>query len=376
MNIALISVAPPYRGGISEHTKGLYSQLNKNHSVKIFSFYYQYPKLFFPGENQVVSKKYNNQNTDYCISTLNLFSWIQTSNKIIDFNPNLVIFTYWNPYFAPSFGFIARKLKTVIGSDKLISIFHNVIPHERNFFDRFLFKYYIKPFKKCVFMSSFVRDQLKFFKENFQSTVRFLPIDKNYEIKLSKNIIRKEMNININDKIILFFGLIRKYKGLEILLEAIKKYSKYHSKFKLIIAGESYEKKQKYINIINTLNIKNKVIWFDKFIANEQIEKLMILSDLLILPYNSASQSGVLSQAWQYEIPVIVTDVGGLSEYVDHGYSGYIVEKNNSDKLFQKIEYFFESKAALQMQKYIKTHKNKFSWENYIKGIWELVNES
>ena len=122
----------------------------------------------------------------------------------------------------------------------------------------------------CPKESSFVRDQLKFFKENFQSTVRFLPIDKNYEIKLSKNIIRKEMNININDKIILFFGLIRKYKGLEVLLKAVNKHFKINPNSKLIIAGEAYEDKTKYLKIIEELNIKNQVIWFDEFISNKK----------------------------------------------------------------------------------------------------------
>ena len=123
MNIALISVAPPYRGGISEHTKSLYNQLHQKHSVRIFSFYYQYPKLFFPGKSQTIQKEYNSQHTAYCISSINPISWIKTTNKILDFSPDLVIFTYWNPYFAPCFGFIARRLKSKIGNDKLNNSF-------------------------------------------------------------------------------------------------------------------------------------------------------------------------------------------------------------------------------------------------------------
>ena len=131
MNIALVSVAPPYRGGISEHTQGLYHQLNQKYSVKIFTFYHQYPKIFFPGKSQVIQKEYNFQDTDYCISSINPFSWIKTTQKILDFKPDLVIFTYWSPYFAPCFGFIAKTLKIKIGDSKLISIFHNILPHQR-----------------------------------------------------------------------------------------------------------------------------------------------------------------------------------------------------------------------------------------------------
>ena len=376
MKISIISPAPPFRGGISEHTKGLYIQLSQNHSVKIFSFYHQYPKLFFPGKSQIIDKEYNFQNTDYCISSINPFSWIKTTKKILDFKPDLVIFTYWTPYFSPCFGFIAKALKTKIGNSKLISIFHNIIPHEKSFFNNFLIKYYIKSFQKCMFMSYFVKDQLNLFKANFDSSIRFLPIDKNYKTELDKVNLRSELKINIDDNIILFFGLIRKYKGLEVLLKAVNKHFKINPNSKLIIAGEAYEDKTKYLKIIEELNIKNQVIWFDEFISNKKIEKLMILSDLLVLPYHFASQSGVLSQAWQYEIPSIVTNVGGLPEYVEDGKSGYVVDKNDFNDLAQKITYFFESDNPLKMKEYIKLNKNKFSWENYIEGILELTDES
>ena len=376
MNIALISVAPPYRGGISEHTKGLYKQLNQKHAVRIFTFYYQYPKLFFPGTKQIGNQEYNCENTDYCISSINPFSWGKTVNKVLNFNPDLVIFTYWNPYFSPCFGFIARRLKTKIGDSKLISIFHNIIPHEKSILNNFLFKYYIKPFQKCMFMSSFVKNQLNTFKKSVKSSIRFLPIKKDYKIKFNKNDLRDEIEMKADDQIILFFGLIRKYKGLDILLEAVGKYFKSNSKSKLIIAGEAYEDRKRYLKIINQLNIKDKIIWLNEFISNEKIEKLMTLSDLLVLPYHFASQSGVLSQAWQYEIPSIVTDVGGLPEYVDDEKSGYIIKNNNSNALAQKIEYFFESESSLKMKEYIRLNKNKFSWENHIEGIWELTDES
>ena len=376
MNIALVSVSSPYRGGISEHTQGLYHQLNQQHSVKIFTFYYQYPKIFFPGKSQFSKKEYNFQNTDYCISSINPFSWIKTSQKILKFKPDLVIFTYWSPYFAPCFGFIAKALKIKLGNSKLISIFHNIFPHEKSLFNKFLLKYYINPFQKCMFMSDFVKNQLKVFKRNFDSSVKFLPIDKNYKTEFDKVALRSEMKINIDDNIILFFGLIRKYKGLDLLLKAVNQHFRTNPHSKLIIAGEAYEDKAKYLKIIDQLSIQNKVIWFDGFISNKKIEKLMILSDLLVLPYRSASQSGVLSQAWQYEIPSISTNVGGLSEYIDEGKSGYVVENNDSNSLAQKITYFFESADSFKMKKYIRLNKNKFSWENYIQGIWELTDES
>ncbi len=375
MNIVLVSPAPPFRGGISEHTKGLYNNLAKKHSVKIFSFYYQYPSFFFPGTNQKNNNK-NFNNTIYSISSINPFSWKKTVKSILNFNPDLIIFSYWHPFFSPCFGFIARSLKNRISSNKLISICHNIKPHENNFIDKCLIQFYLKPFNKFMLMSSFVEDELKAYKSDFNSLVRFLPINTKYQTKLEKNTIKVELGYHSNDKLMLFFGLIRPYKGLRNLLYAVKNILLNSNDIKLIIAGEAYESLDKYKSIINQYDINNKVVWMNNFLDNQMIEKLMIASDLLVLPYNSASQSGVLSQAWQYNLPSIVTNVGGLPEYVEHGKSGYIVEPNNIDELEQKIVQFFNSKNSVEMSKYIESNKQKFSWDYHVEGILELADES
>ena len=375
MNIVLVSPAPPLRGGISDHTKGLYNNLIKNHSVKIFSFYYQYPKIFFPGKSQKINNNQKFNNTYYSINSINPFSWLKTTQAILKCNPDLVIFSYWNPFFAPCFGYIAKLLKNKIGSNKLISICHNIEPHEKKIVNNSLNKFYLKPFKKFMLMSSFVESQLKLYKNNFNSTVRFLPIDKDYKINFKKDTIKLEMGYTLNQKLILFFGLIRPYKGLDNLLNAVKNIL-LNNNIKLIIAGEAYESLDKYKSVINEYDINKNVVWIHEFLSNNMIEKLMIASDLLVLPYNTASQSGVLSQAWQYNLPSIVTKVGGLPEYVDHGKSGYVVEANDIYALKQKIILFFESDNYVSMSKYINLNKEKFSWDNYIKGIMELADES
>ena len=191
-------------------------------------------------------------------------------------------------------------------------------------------------------MSSFVESQLKLYKNNFNSTIRFLPIDKEYKINFKKDDIKLDMGYNLNQKLILFFGLIRPYKGLDNLLNAVKNIL-LNNNIKLIIAGEAYESLDKYKSIINEYGINKNVVWIHEFLSNDMIEKLMIISDLLVLPYKTASQSGVLSQAWLYNLPSIVTNVGGLAEYVDEGKSGYIVDSNNIHELEQKIVSFFNS---------------------------------
>ena len=376
MNIILVSTAPPYRGGISEHTKGLYLNLAKNHSVKIFSFYYQYPKIFFPGKSQKFNNNKKFENTDYTISSINIFSWFRTANKILRQKPDLIIFSYWNPFFAPCFGYIAQLLKNKMGSNKLISICHNIEPHEKNFIDKNLIKFYLKPFKNFILMSSYVENQLKLYKKKFNSSVRFLPINEKYNIPYNKSKIKLEMNYKTDDKLILFFGLIRPYKGLDNLLHAFNDVLLNDHSIKLVIAGEAYEKLDRYKKIINKYDMHNNIIWIDEFLSNQFIEKLMIISDLLILPYNSASQSGVLSQAWQYNLPSIVTNVGGLPECVDEGKSGYIVEPNDVNQLSIRIKDFFNSNDSVEMPEYIKLNKKKFSWNYHIEGILELANES
>lgn len=375
MNIVLVSPAPPLRGGISDHTKGLYNNLIKNHSVKIFSFNYQYPKIFFPGKSQKINNDQKFNNTYHSINSINPFSWLKTTQAILKCNPDLIIFSYWNPFFAPCFGYIAKLLKNKIGSNKLISICHNIEPHEKKIVNNSLNKFYLKQFNKFMLMSSFVESQLKLYKTNFKSTVRFLPIDKDYKINFKKDTIKLEMGYTLNQKLILFFGLIRPYKGLDNLLNAVKNIL-LNNNIKLIIAGEAYESLDKYKSIINEYDINQNVVWIHEFLSNNMIEKLMIASDLLVLPYKTASQSGVLSQAWQYNLPSIVTKVGGLPEYVDHGESGYVVETNDIYELKQKIIHFFESNNHVSMSKYINLNKEKFSWDNYINGIMELADES
>ena len=376
MKIILVSIAPPFRGGISNHTKDLFYQLKKSNDVKVFSFYYQYPSFFFPGKSQKIKNSQKFDNTEYTISTINPFSWFKTCQKILQNKPNLIIFTHWNPFVSFSLAFIARILIKKIGTDKIISICHNIKPHERNGIDNALIKFYLKPFKKFMFMSSFVQNELNLYKNKFKSVVRFLPIDKNYISIYEKNDIRKDMGFEKAKNIVLFFGLIRPYKGLDNLLKAIKAFLLENKNNKLIVAGEAYEDINIYKQIIKEDNLNKQIVWLNKFIDDKKIEELMIASDLLVLPYNTASQSGVLSQAWQYNLPSIVTNVGGLSEYVDKNKSGYIVNPGDSLELSNKIKYFFKSNDLLEMPKYIKLNKYKYSWEYYVEGIMELINET
>tara|TARA_B100001287_G_scaffold105103_1_gene88353 strand:- start:1248 stop:2378 length:1131 start_codon:yes stop_codon:yes gene_type:complete len=376
MKIILISPSPPLRGGISDHNIGLYHKLSEKHDVEIFSFNYLYPKFFFPGKSQTSSKKDKFKNTHYTISSINPISWIKTSNKIKKMNPDVVIFSFWNPFIGLSLGSIAKLLARNMNKKKIISICHNIKPHEPSWFDKKLVKFYTNTFDKFIFMSSFVENELNEFKNKFKSVVRFLPFDIQYKTSYDKIKIAKEMGFSSKDRIILFTGLIRPYKGVDNLLLGTKTFLKKNKNHKLIIAGEAYEDTEKYKSIIRKNGIEDKVIWIDKFLTHSEIEKLMIISDVLILPYKSASQSGIVSKAWEYNLPIIANNVGGFSECIINGKSGYIVENNSITTLEEKVNTYFNSNDKNEMTKFILSNKHKFSWEYYISGIWELINES
>ena len=376
MKIVIIGPAPPLRGGISEHTKGLYENLIINHKVRIFSFSVQYPNIFFPGKSQYNDNKKSFQDVKYLINSINPLSWSKTASKIIKSKPDLVIFTYWHPFFSLCLTSIAKKIKYQLPSIKLISICHNINAHESGIFDNYLTKLYLNNFDVFLLMSKYVEKQLYDYKKNNISKVRFLPILKNYKSKFKKNNLRKEYGLNFESKVILFFGLIRPYKGLDNLLHSIKNIFKKDHNYILIIAGEAYQKLNDYKSIISENKFSNQIKWYNHFISNEDIEKLMILSDLLVLPYKSASQSGVLSQSWQFNLPSIVTNVGGLSEQVINGKSGFIVEPNNIKDLETKISTFFNDKLSDDMINYIKSNKNKYDWNYYLDGIMKLYESA
>ena len=376
MRIVIVGPAPPLRGGISEHTKGLYENLIIDHQVRIFSFSVQYPKIFFPGKSQYSDNKKSFHDIKYSINSINPFSWLKTATKIIKSKPDLVIFTYWHPFFSLCYAYIAKRIKYQLPSVKLISICHNIKAHESGIFDNYLIQLYLNNFDFFLLMSKYVEKQLCGYKKKYKSKVRFLPILKNYKSKFKKNKLRKEYGLNVESKVILFFGLIRPYKGLDNLLHSIKNIFKQDRNYKLIIAGESYQKLNDYKSIISENKFSNQIKWYNHFISNKDIEKLMILSDLLVLPYKSASQSGVLSQSWQFNLPSIVTNVGGLSEQVIDGKSGFIVEPNNIKELETKISTFFDDKLSDDMINYIKSNKNKYDWNYYLDGIMKLYESA
>ena len=371
MQIALISVAPPYRGGISKHTSILVENLSKNHSVDVINYSRQYPDFLFPGKTQYLDDKLENDNSSRMIDSINPLTWFSTGNKLAKKNYDLVIFRFWNPFFAPALGVIAGIIKKKSSYTKLMSLCDNILPHEKTPFAYFLTTYLFDKLDGHIVQSSQTENELQEVVENPVYEKRFHPIYTNFPKKIDKITARKKLGLSAKN-IILYFGIIRDYKGFDILLNAIVELKDSGLDFHLLAGGECYGSDEKYTQLISNLGISDYITWHNKYIPDSEVSNYFSAADVVALPYRTASQSGVTQIAYSYDLPVIVTKVGGLPEIVDEGQSGITIEPENPTELANILEKNLEAGTFLEMATYIKKFKQKFSWEYFVNGI-ELV---
>ncbi len=371
MQIALISVAPPYRGGISKQTSILVENLSKNHSVDVINYSRQYPDFLFPGKTQYLDDKLENDNSSRMIDSINPLTWFSTGNKLAKKNYDLVIFRFWNPFFAPALGVISGIIKKKSSYTKLMSLCDNILPHEKTPFAYFLTTYLFDKLDGHIVQSSQTENELQEVVENPVYEKRFHPIYTNFPKKIDKITARKKLGLSAKN-IILYFGIIRDYKGFDILLNAIAELKDSGLDFHLLAGGECYGSDEKYTQLISNLGISDYITWHNKYIPDSEVSNYFSAADVVALPYRTASQSGVTQIAYSYDLPVIVTKVGGLPEIVDEGQSGITIEPENPTELANILEKNLKVGTFLEMATYIKKFKQKFSWEYFVNGI-ELV---
>ena len=374
MKIVLISVFPPYRGGIATHSSVLCENLIKqSHDVTIINYLKQYPSFLFPGKNQFDLSSSGSKNESLrLINTMSPKTWTQTSEIIIENNPDVVIFRFWNPFFAISLGSIAKKLKKNNFSKPLISICDNIIPHENFPGSNLLTKFYLKYIDGFIVQSETVKNELKSLKPDAKIVKRFHPIYDIYGAKKDKYKSKEQLGIK-SKYVILFFGIIREYKGLDVLIESINFLKNQLDDFHLLIVGECYENINKYSSLIEKHELNHLVTFLDEYVAEDNISKYFSCSDVVVLPYKTASQSGVIQIAYNFNIPIVTTNVGGLSEYVDDGVTGILVDSNNPKQLSEVLYDNLKNNCFEQFSKNIEQYKEKFSWEYFIQGIDEII---
>jgi glycosyltransferase involved in cell wall biosynthesis len=369
--ILIIGPASPLRGGIADLNEAFADSLVKHgHDVEIISFKLQYPKFLFPGKTQYRSKfePPSNYLISSLISSVNPITWIKTANYIINQNPDKVFIRFWMPFFAPCLGYIAKKIKNK--DIPTFSIVDNAIPHENRRGDKVLTNYFLRHCNMHFTLSKKVKDDILSLNSLNRVVTLFHPIYDSFAQKPKKEMAYKKLNLEKDTKYLLFFGLIRSYKGLALALEAMSHPKIKEKSIKLLIAGEFYEDKQKYQSIIDELNLDNIIIT-DEFIPKSLVPYYFAACNVVLLPYTSATQSGVTQLAMNYECPMIVTNVGGLPEVISDNIDGIIVEPSSHDLADAIINYFSNDNTEKQMRMAMKLKKVKYSWDNFTSLIIE-----
>lgn len=372
MKIVLVGPFPPFRGGISDLNAALADHLSKRHEIHAINFTTQYPKVLFPGKTQF-KKGDSAQEVDSirCLSSINPFSWRKTAYKIIDIEPDLVLFRFWLPFFAPAFSGVAKKIRKY--SDATIMVIcDNIIPHEERLLDTRLTKRFFGFIDSFIVLSKKVENELLSFIPEAKYKYSPHPIYSIFNNTLSKEQAKAELKL-ATKKVLLFFGLIREYKGLDILINAMEKIKTELEDYTLLIVGECYENENKYTELIKKAGITDNVKCHYSFIPDNEVGKYFSAADVVVLPYKTASQSGIVQIAYHFDTPVIVSNVGGLPEIVDEGKTGYCVEPN-SNAFAKAIKAFYENDNISEMNSNISEYKSQFSWDAMVKAIEKLVN--
>lgn len=378
MRIIILGTAHPYRGGLASYNERLARQLNsEGHETEILTFTLQYPGFLFPGKSQFTdAPPPKDIKITRVLNSVNPFNWLITGFRLRKKNPDILIIKYWHPSMSPCFGTVARIARNnKNGRTKVICIFDNVIPHEKSLIDRLLTRYFTRSIDGAVVMSRSVGEDLKSFRINIPVTFNPHPLYDNYGDMLSRGAALEKLKLETEYSYLLFFGFIRAYKGLDLLLEAFADQRLRNRRLKLIVAGEFYESDKPYLDIINKNNIGNEVLILDRFIKEDEVSSLFCAADLVVQPYRSATQSGVTQIAYHFEKPMLVTDVGGLSEIVPDGKCGYVVKPEPVSIANAIIDYFSNNRKE-EFTKNVREEKAKFTWDKLTKVITDIYNKA
>ncbi len=369
--IFIIGPAYPLRGGLATFDELFCSAFNEQgHQCEIISYSLQYPNFLFPGSTQFdtsgIAPKHLKIHT--LINSVNPLSWLKTARFIKQEKPDFIVFRFWIPFMGPALGSIARMVRK--SGIKVLAITDNVIPHEKRIGDAAFAKYFIKGCDGFITMSKAVMKDLEKFTSTTHKKYVLHPLYTSFGEKLNKSDARKALGIKNDVNLVLFFGLIRKYKGLDMLLDAFNELKK-NSTITLLIAGEFYEDKQPYLDLIETYQIQNQVILHAKFIANEDVKLYFSAADLVALPYRTATQSGVTQVSFHFEVPTLVTNVGGLGEIIPHQKAGYVVEPNGKAIAESIQDYFTNNRMPLYTEG-MKQEKQKYDWKIFVNEVMNL----
>jgi glycosyltransferase involved in cell wall biosynthesis len=370
--VFILGTAWPFRGGLAAFNERLANEFeSKGISTEIITFTVQYPNLLFPGKTQFSEEPSKFENIKRKLSSINPITWWSTAKYINRQNPDLLITRYWIPFMGPCLGTVVRLLNKNI---KVICLLDNVVPHEKRIGDVVFTKYFVKPIENFVAMSKSVMEDLHAFKKGGKCILNPHPVFDNFGEKIDQQKAKAELGLDLKNDYVLFFGFIRKYKGLDLAIRAFAEWRNQLPNKKLIIAGEFYGDADFYYSIAEELGIKEDIIWHTDFIPDSKVKNYFSACDLVLQPYYSATQSGVTQIAYQFEVPMIVTKVGGLPELVQHGKTGYLVEQDPKEIAQHVVQFYEKGRSAFDAD--MKKAKEQFSWKSLVNNFIKLYQES
>jgi len=370
--IVLVGPVHPLRGGIAQFTGEVYEQLCRRHRVHVVSFSRQYPGWLFPGRTQFDgSRTAQAVPAARTIDAIAPWSWWRTAADIGRLHPRAVIFMYWMPFFAPAYGTIARRLKVRSGT-RVVFLCHNLYPHEPSRLDRVLTRYAVGHADGILTLSGSVARDARVLAAH--ATVRCVPhpVPTIFPARPAAADARRKYGIPADELVLLFFGYVRPYKGLTVLLRALPEILRQRA-CRVLIAGEFYEPRTRYDELIARLGVGERVTILDRYLPNEEVPEVFAASDICVLPYVSATQSGVAKVAYGFGTPVIVTDVGGLAEDVIDGETGYVVPSQDPAAIAAAVERFCRERPARDVATAIGLLRARFSWAPLAEALEEMT---
>ena len=374
MKIIIVGTSHPYRGGIAAFTDRLATEFVKEGvDIEVVTFKLQYPSFLFPGKTQYSDAKApEGFPIERKVNSINPLNWIIVGKEIRKKNPDIVIFTYWMSFFAPCFGKIARVIKKN-RQTKCIGLIHNMIPHEKSLLDKLFPPYFVKAMDGFVALSKSVLDDVKSL-DNQNKPKCFVPhpLYDHYGEIMERSEALQHLNLDPNYRYFLFFGLVRAYKGLDLLIDAFAEERLQKHNVKLIVAGEFYDDEKPYLEQIKKLSVNDLVIIQNQYISDNDVKYYFNIADIVVQPYKSATQSGVTQVAYHFEKPMLVTNVGGLGEIIPDGKVGYVVEPNPS-AIADALVDFCENNRYNALVEGVRDEKQKYQWSNMTAAIKNLL---
>lgn len=371
MRIAYLSTFYPFRGGIAQFNADLLEEFGRHHEVKAFTFTRQYPSFLFPGKTQYVTPgdKAKKVDSEAILDTANPFSWRPAARKIAAWKPDLLVMKYWMSYLAPSLGTVARYLKR--RGIPVVTVLDNVIPHEAKFFDKPFSRWFLRGNSGCVAMSEAVLKDMLSLTPDKPYILQPHPLYDHFGQKMDKRAAQEALGLDPGKRTLLFFGLIRDYKGLDLLIDALPLLGE---EYQLVIAGESYGSFEKYEAQIAASGCADRIKVFNRYIDDEEVPRFFSAADLCVLPYKSATQSGITAISLHFDLPVVATPVGGLAESIEKPGIGLMTEGISAEAIAKTVRAFYAANPDTFVEN-IRQAKATMTWEVFAGKILDFYTQ-